>query len=57
MKNPVGRPKIFDEPRKTVTVKLSDKQFDQLRLHAFSHFMTNQDILVAALEDYLKGAK
>ncbi len=38
-----------------VTVRLDRERYDQLKMHGVRQRQTNQEILVAALDQYLKG--
>ena len=49
----VGRPKVIEGRRTTVTIKLDDQRFLALKLHAAKSRQTNQAIVVAALDAYL----
>ena len=43
-----------EEKTKALTVKVNPELYRQLRLHAVDTEMSHQDILVAALEQYLR---
>lgn len=46
--------RTMEEKTKALTVKVNPELYRQLRLHAVDTEMSHQDILVAALEQYLR---
>ena len=53
----MGRPKEDNAKRKSITVRLSEKTYDELTRYAAEHKMTKTEVALRSLEEYLSKRK
>ena len=53
----MGRPKLDNAKRQSITVRLSDKTYDELIRYAAEHKMTKTEVALRGLEEYLSKQK
>lgn len=53
----MGRPKVDNAKRKSITVRLSEKTYDELTRYAAEHKMTMTEVALRSLEEYLSKRK
>ena len=53
----MGRPKLDNAKRQSMTVRLSDKTYDELIRYAAEHKMTKTEVALRGLDEYLSKQK
>ena len=53
----MGRPKVDNAKRKSITVRLSEKTHAELTRYAAEHKMTKTEVALRGLEEYLSKQK